>query len=336
MPSIRGELWEDDISKRDRRHAIYAVLAVSLRTLDILIHPFCPYTSEYLYGVAFGRKESVLLESWPVPDDTLVQPDIEEAFDSSRVLLSVAAAARAKARLKRRWPLKEAYCMIPPGREGVERFWDTLQIQMNVQTLHPPVVCRSTEGLEQYLEMREAGMPVIPSIGLERGRLGPRVKGMMGGLLKAFGDTDPHMIIESLKDGSRTFKVGDSHITLEREDFAIGYEPAEGYQAASKDGYVVFVSTSSDEETRAAWMLRDVARRLQNMRREMGHNPTDILDSATVLGLDDMARNMVESGTFDLAGLVRVRRIVLVESEHTGPPLREENIDGQTIRISIG
>ena len=336
VPSIRGELWEDDMSKRDRRHAIYAVLAACLRTLDILLHPFCPFTSEYLYGEAFGQKESVLLESWPAPDHTLVQPDVEEAFDSSRMLLSVAAAARAKARLKRRWPLKEAHAMVPSGKEGVERFWDTLRVQMNVETLHPPAVCRSVDGLEQYLEMRNAGMPVVPSISLERGRLGPRVKGMMGGLLKAFGDTDPYAIVESLEGGSHAFEVGGSQITLEKEDFEIGYEPADGYQAASKDGYVVFVSTSSDAETRAAWMLRDVARRLQNMRREMGHNPTDILDSATVLGLDETAKSMVESGTFDLAGLVRVRRIVLAESDHAGPPLREENIDGQIIRISIG
>ena len=266
---------------------------------------------------------------------SLVRPDIEDAFDSTRILLSVAAAARAKAKLKRRWPLKEAYVAVPPGKEGVDKFWETLRLQMNVETLHPAVTATQASGLEQYVELRGLGMPVVPSISPDRGRLGPRVKGMMGALLKVLNDSDPHHIVESLRNGSCTIEVDGTKITLQRDDFTIGYEPADGYQAASRDGYTVFVSTSSDEHTRAVWFLRDVARRLQNLRRERGYNPTDILDTATILGMDDKAQGLVESGRFDLAGLVRVRRVSFTESGDPGESFTEEDIDGQKIRISI-
>ena len=52
--------------RKPRRLAIYSVLVEVLKTLDILIHPFCPYTSEYLYQTVFDVKmKSILLDKWP-------------------------------------------------------------------------------------------------------------------------------------------------------------------------------------------------------------------------------------------------------------------------------
>ena len=60
IPITRGELWDEDESKKNRRLAIYAVLKEVLQTLDILIHPLCPFTSEYLYQTVFEGKQSIL------------------------------------------------------------------------------------------------------------------------------------------------------------------------------------------------------------------------------------------------------------------------------------
>lgn len=335
VQSVRPELWEDDESKKDRRHAIYAVLAEALKSLDVMMHPFCPFTSEYLYGAAFGDVRSVLLEEWPRPDEKLVRPDTEEAFESVQAILSVASAARAKARLKRRWPLKEARVAIPPGKEGVAELWGSLQRRMNVDALHPPVVSSQTSGLEQYEELRSLGMPVVPVMSLDRGRLGPRVKEKMGGLARAFAAADPHTVVESIRDGSCKFVVDCAEIPISKDDVVIEYGPAEGYQVASRNGYTVFVPTTSDEETRAVWLLRDVARRLQNLRRERGYDPTDVLDTATILGLDGKARELVEGGRFDLAGLVRVRRVAFEYAGEAADSFKEEDIDGRRVQISI-
>ena len=63
IPMTRGDLWDEDATKRDRRMAVYAVLEDVLSTLDIVIHPFCPFTTEYLYGTVFGVESttSILL-----------------------------------------------------------------------------------------------------------------------------------------------------------------------------------------------------------------------------------------------------------------------------------
>ncbi|MFZ0843263.1 MAG: isoleucine--tRNA ligase, partial [Nitrosotalea sp.] len=50
IPITREELWAEDESQKDRRFAIYATLAEILRNLDVLLHPICPFTTQYLYN----------------------------------------------------------------------------------------------------------------------------------------------------------------------------------------------------------------------------------------------------------------------------------------------
>ncbi len=99
IPITRGELWDEDESKKDRRYAIYAVLFEILKTLDVIIHPMCPFTSEYLYLSTFGKKDSILLESWPMANDSMENETIEESFDLLKEVVSISAAARMKGKL---------------------------------------------------------------------------------------------------------------------------------------------------------------------------------------------------------------------------------------------
>ena len=61
IPITKSELWDEDDSQKDRRSTIYAILAKTLKTIDILIHPFSPFTTQYLYSTTFGEKENILL-----------------------------------------------------------------------------------------------------------------------------------------------------------------------------------------------------------------------------------------------------------------------------------
>ena len=80
-----------------------------------MIHPFSPFTSEYLYQTIFEHKKSILLELWPKPVSSLINESIEESFDLMIDAVSVSAAARMKAKLKRRWPLNQAIICVEKG-----------------------------------------------------------------------------------------------------------------------------------------------------------------------------------------------------------------------------
>lgn len=330
--TTRAELWDEDESKRERRLAIYAVLHHALGTLDLLLHPFCPFITEYLYR-GFGGKESMLLEAWPEPRADLEDKDAERSFDALIEVSSVAAAARTKCRMKQRWPLDEAIiCMAEGDAQLLVPLSDTLSSWLNVQS-HSVREVRASDDLDLALELMGMDLPVCPTLELKRERLGPRMKNLMAGLVREFGRADHADVIRSLcRSGSYDLDVDGRLVALERDDVGVSLEAGDGFAAARRGRIMVFVSTARNREMTAMGLVKDVARRLQKLRKERGYNPTDVLDVASVLDLDDEQNKMILERTDDLAFLVRVRRIDLRESCNE---YARDEIDGQKIRISV-
>jgi len=332
IPITRGELWDEDDSGKDRRFAIYAVLHKVLCMLDVLIHPLCPYTSEYLYLSTFGKSRSILLEKWPEPQESLINDSVEESFDLMRECVSVSAAARMKCKLKRRWQLSEAIICLEKGqKEKLESLSEFLITQLNVEkyTVHE---LENHGGLEQVLEMKEIGLPVRPIVSLERKRIGPKAKQLMGSLVEKHRETDPEEFVTALKEKSRyTFHL-EEDVVLDGEDFAVSFDASEGYALARRDKITVIISTRRDQEMAARWLVRDVARRIQELRKKKGYNPTDVLEVASVLDLDEESQGMLRERSSDLAFLVRVKRI---EFSEVCKEYDEADIDGKRIRIGV-
>ncbi len=333
IPITRGELWDEDESKKNRRLAIYAILNQVLKTLDILLHPLCPFTSEYLYQSVFNGKKSILLDSWPKYEDSLVNEEIEESFDIMKDTVSVSAAARMKGKLKRRWPLNQALiCVGKNQKQKLESLSDLLMSQLNVEkfTIHET---QKDSGLEQILELRQLDLPVVPVVELDRKRIGPKAKQHMGKLVNMFTETNLQEIILSLqRQGHYTFKIDGEEITLDKEDFLVSFDASDGFAMSNRDNYTVFISTSRNKEMMARGLIKDIARRLQTLRKERGYNPTDILGVASVLDLDEESLEMIKEKLEELAFLVRVKQVNFVES---CKEYKDDDIDGQKIRISV-
>ena len=333
IPITRVELWEDDEKKKDRRLAIYTVLYETLRTLDILIHPLCPFTSEYLYLGTFAQKKSVLLEDFPEAQESLEDEKIEGSFDLLKEVTSISSAARMKGKLKRRWPLNEAIICVEKGqKEKLESLSDLLVTQLNVEKYTIYEIERK-EGLEQFLQLDQLGLPIIPKIELERKRIGPKVKQHMGKLVQKFSEINPSDIIDSLKKNAKfTFDIDGESIVLEIDNFLIDYDAKDGFAVSKRDNSVVFISTVRNQEMMAKGLVKDLARRLQTLRKERGYKPTDILNVASILDLDDDSLGMLKEKEKELAFLVRVKQVSFTES---CKEYNDDDIDGKKIRISV-
>ena len=333
IPMTKQQLWDDDETKKDKRHVIYAILANALKNLDVLIHPFSPFTSEYLYQTIFEHKKSILLELWPKPVSSLINESIEESFDLMIDAVSVSAAARMKAKLKRRWPLNQAIICVEKGEhKKIELLSDLLRSQLNVEE------CKIIElenhvGIAELLEMKKAGLPVITKVELERKGIGPKAKQQMGKLLEIFASTDPEEIVQNLdKNGSFTFDVDGNKISLDNDDFIVDFDIQEGFAYSKRNNLIGIISTTRNEELMAKGLVKDLARRLQSLRKERGYNPTDILNTASVLDLDQESLDMLKDKTKELAFLVRVKQ---VNFTHTCKEYKDDDIDGQKIKISV-
>ena len=333
IPITKPELWNDDENKKDRRYVIYAIIAESLKTLDILIHPFSPFTSEYLYTTTFGDKKSILLETWPKSTPTLVNESVEESFDIMNEIVSVCAAARMKGKLKRRWPLKHAIICVEKGlQKKIELLSELLQSQLNVED-YKIIELENHEGISEMLEMKKSGVPVIPKIELNRKTIGPKAKQNLGKLLEIFSETKPDEIIQGLeKDSSFTFDVNGTKISLDTNDFIIEFDVQEGFAFSRRNNLIGIISTERNEELMAKGLIKDLARRLQALRKERGYNPTDVLNTASILDLDEESLSMIKNKTEELSFLVRVKQVNFTQ---TCKKYKDDDIDGQKIRISV-
>ena len=79
-------------------------------------------------------------------------------------------------------------------------------------------------------------------------------------------------------------------------------------------------------------LLKDLARRLQSLRKEKGYNPTDMLNIASILDLGQESLDMLKDKTEELAFLVRVKQVNFTK---TCKEYKDDDIDGQKIKIAV-
>jgi isoleucyl-tRNA synthetase len=332
IPITRPEIWAEDESQRERRFAIYATLSEILRVFDIMLHPICPFTTEYLHGAMFSQK-SILLESWPEPEKMLINDSLEESFDLMKEVVSVSASARMKGKLKRRWPLNEAIiCVEKSQKQKLEPLSNLLLSQLNVEKYNI-IELEKNDGLEFVAQLLRLHLPIIPKVELERKKIGPKAKQDLPKLLTKFSETDPKKIVDDLlQNGNHVFELDTNKITLDKEDFIVDFAEQSEYAVARRDSLIVFVSSARNHDMMARGLIRDVARRLQALRKERGYTPTDILETAYILDLDEESIQMINERQNELAFLVRVKKIVF---EDKAKSYKDDDIDGQKIRISV-
>jgi len=155
----------------------------------------------------------------------------------------------------------------------------------------------------------------------------------MGKLVSTFTETNPEEIISALqKDAKYDFDIDGEVITLDKEDFIVNFDASENFAVAKRDNYIVFISTARNKEMMAKGLVKDIARRLQTLRKERGYNPTDVLGVASILDLEQESLDMIKGRDEELAFLVRVKK---VNFEQTCKEYKDDDIDGQKIRISV-
>jgi isoleucyl-tRNA synthetase len=83
-------------------------------------------------------------------------------------------------------------------------------------------------------------------------------------------------------------------------------------------------------------LLRDLARQLQQLRKERQYNPTDIVDAAYVAGLTGEEIASLSLMKDELTYLVRVKTVFLLEQEAAiNVSYKVVEIDGREFKISV-
>ncbi len=339
VPMTRNIIWDDSPENLDKRLAVYSVIGYVLIQLNIMLHPLSPFITEYLYVTCFNRKKSILLESWPKRDEKLVNSEIESAFDKIKEIVSLANAARNLASLKRRWPIKEVIiCGQNLRLLDIEGISDVLSNQLNAGQYRLVEIDTSSQ-LEKVANLLYTKMPISVNISLVRRNIAPRVKADINRVVEAFEGVDKLEFVHTLQKSEEYVLAYDNNhgktIKLSPSDVEIAYKPSDGYSCAERDGIIVFVSSIRDKDLIAKGLLRDLARQLQQLRKERQYNPTEIIDAAYVAGLTDEEIAALSLMKDELTYLVRVTTVFLSEDPASDVTYKVVEIEGREFKISV-
>jgi isoleucyl-tRNA synthetase len=112
---------------------------------------------------------------------------------------------------------------------------------------------------------------------------------------------------------------------------------AEGeWVSASEGDLQVLLDAHRDETLLGEGVMRDLARRVQALRKELGYMPTDVLDTVHVAGLDEETVRLLQPFLGQMEELVRMRKMVLHEKrEDVETDWHECRMDDKEIYVAI-
>lgn len=146
----------------------------------------------------------------------------------------------------------------------------------------------------------------------------------------------PQKSLDALKTLEALFLELTNVKTVEYNDTVPEYANSEKWVSSQEDEVSVFVSGQRDETLMGEGIMRDLARRVQALRKELGFMPTDILDSAHIAELDAESMMLLEPYLAEMAELVRTRKVYLHASRsEVETEWHESELDGKKIFINI-
>jgi isoleucyl-tRNA synthetase len=252
----------DDLSnwyiRRSRRRFWRGGDAAALSTLWYsLVHalraiaPVMPFLADHLWqnlvaGPCDDAPDSVFLAGWPEAGD--VDEKLLAEVDEMRRIVELGHQARGEAGIKLRQPLRRLYVR---GADGSRAHADEIGDELNVKEV------LFDEGPVVQPQIR----PNLPVLGPRLGRKLPEVKAALDA-----GD------FEELVDGgirAAGEELGPNDV-LRGEQLAV-----EGYALAGDGAISVALSTELDEELIREGRARELIRRINELRKELGLNVTD-------------------------------------------------------------
>jgi isoleucyl-tRNA synthetase len=227
-------------------------------------------------SVDSAQPDSVHLADAPARRPGRADLDVDRSVALARRLVALGRAARAASGVRTRQPLRTVRVKLPPAADGRLSGDARVEEALRAEVLDELNV-RALDLIPDESEMVERTLyPLLPIIG-------PR-HGSAVGAIMAGARSGGWQLAE---DGTAT--VGG--VTLQPDEFQLTARARPGHEVAEEGDLLVALDTGLDDELEAEGLAREVAHRLQAMRRAAGYEISDRVrvavagDGATVARL---------------------------------------------------
>jgi isoleucyl-tRNA synthetase len=266
--------------------AAFATLYECVTTLTLLMAPFVPFVTDYVWGVLrrAGAPESVHLASWPGFDVALIDAGLSAQMALARRLVELGRSARSRASVRTRQPLRRAL-IGAPGFAGLpDELRSLVAAELNVaelSVLSGELVDYAVKPNFRALGRRfgaltpavAAAIAAVPAADIATAVLAGRtvpVK-LSDGTLSDGAVSDGAVSDGAVSDGA----VSDGAVPIGADDVIVTQTPRAGWAVATDAGETVAVDTTVTPELRREGLAREVIRLVQEARKNDGLDVTD-------------------------------------------------------------
>jgi isoleucyl-tRNA synthetase len=308
----RRRFWQGDT-------AAFATLHHTLHTLTLLLAPLAPFITEQIWqklvrSVNADAADSVHLAPWPEYGQLPTDEELSTSVALARRLVEQGRAARAKAKVRTRQPLRRALVGSAAWQQLGPELRREVAEELNVETLEPFASSVDTD------LMAFTAKPNFRALGRRFAQDTPRVAA-------AIQAADASRMAHSIRaDGRAVVMVDDEVVEVLPSEVTISEHPREGWVLAEDQGDAVALDLQLTPGLVRSGLAREVVRLVQDARKKAGLDVGDRI-------------SLVWSASGETAAALRehgclVAAEVLAARIHEGDPVRDEasSADNDAIR----
>ncbi len=314
----RSRFWTEGANAD--KDAAYQTLFTTLYELGLSMAPFTPFLSESIFQALKNYQPeapaSVHLCTYPVADESLIQPLLEQAVSRMQHIILLGRQKRNQEKVKTKYPLA-ALTVVHKDQQlldEIARLEPYLATELNVKTV------KYDRNESQYIDFY--AKPNSPVLGK---RFGKAFKDIKQAIEKLSADE-----LDSYQDSGELEVAGE---TLSGDDILVFREAKAGTDALSDKFISIDLSCQLNDELIREGLAREIVNRIQKTRKDIGLKVTDRIevkaDAADALA-DAIATHETYILSETLADAVNLGPI-----ESGASDALEFDIDGKTLNLVI-
>ncbi len=259
----RSRFWVEEMTAD--KHAAYQTLYTTISELTVCMAPFAPFLSEHIYqelavfaGDTATRHKSTHLCHYPVAEQDLEQPVLEQAVSRMQNIILLGRQKREQVKIKTKIPLScltiihEDQAML----DEISRLESYIESELNVKS-----IVYSTDE-DKYIKL--FAKPNSPVLGKRFGKEFNKFR-------QQIQDLNAAQLNTLQEEGSISLQ-GESFST---EDILVFREAKEGTEALSNRFISIDMNCELNDDLINEGLAREVINRIQKTRKDIGLNVTD-------------------------------------------------------------
>lgn len=243
--------------------SLMKIFTIINKAICINLGMFSPFKGEELYqkSVLLFKQESVFMEEF-VEHFIDVDELVVEYFTVAQEIVQAILSSREKAKIGVRWPLKDV--RIISSIENVESKLQPFETLIKQLT--------NIDKISYDSEDIEMNYVVKPNFATLKEKFGQEMGKVIGTINK-----EKDTITQAVKKGEAKIEISDIELDLNEDILVETVISAQDVESSKFSGGEVIVNTAQDDELLKRGFVREIIRRIQDLRKEAGYNKNDLV-----------------------------------------------------------